>query len=290
MVKTSPAQTINGEIMKTSKIILSFFLFLSLLAFAVASSGIAAMAHGELKQAISIDGEIISYTSYGKGEITLVFIHGWLCDSRYWREQISYFSNEYHVVTIDLAGHGHSSFSRKVYSLDLFGEDVKAVVNKIDSKRIILIGHSMGGTVIAKAAALMPKRVIGLIGIDTLQNIESEMKPEEIKNILQAYTKDFRATLRPFVEGMIVEGTDPALKEWIVNDMSSAPPKAGISAFKEYVTSFNHGGVAKVFKGINTPVRCVNTDLWPTDLEANRKHMKYFDATILKGSGHFLML
>jgi len=48
--------------------------------------------------------------------------------------------------------------------------------------------------------------------------------------------------------------------------------------------------MAKVFERINAPVRCVNADLWPTDIEANRRHMKSFDATIMKGSGHFIML
>ena len=244
----------------------------------------------QLKYVKSFDGEPISYCVSGKGALTLVFVHGWSCDSRYWKEQILYFSRKYKVVTIDLAGHGHSGVGREIYSLDGFAQDVKAVVEDIDAPQVILIGHSMGGGVIAKAAILMPERIIGLIGVDNLQNVESAMSDEEINAITEAQKKDFRGTTMNFVGGMIVDGTDPQLKEWLVNDMSAAPAKVGISAFQEFVRTFKDGGMAKIFDKIKVPVRCINADLWPTDVEANRRHMTSYDVEIMKGLGHFIML
>ena len=58
--------------------------------------------------ALSKDGTPISYEVHGAGDPTLVFVHGWSCDARYWREQVPYFSKKYRVITVDLAGHGHS--------------------------------------------------------------------------------------------------------------------------------------------------------------------------------------
>ena len=57
---------------------------------------------------LSKDGTPISYEVYGAGEPTLVFVHGWSCDARYWRAQSSHFSKKHRVVILDLAGHGHS--------------------------------------------------------------------------------------------------------------------------------------------------------------------------------------
>src|SRR3972149_3135128 len=71
----------------------------------------------------SFDGEMISYNVYGSGDVTLLFVHGWSCDSRYWREQVPYFAKKYRVVTVDLAGHGHSGQNRKIYSQESFGQD-----------------------------------------------------------------------------------------------------------------------------------------------------------------------
>ena len=48
--------------------------------------------------------------------------------------------------------------------------------------------------------------------------------------------------------------------------------------------------IAKLFDEIRIPVRTINGDLWPIDYEANRRHMFSFDATIIKGADHFLMM
>src|SRR5512145_1561556 len=77
--------------------------------------------------AFSKDGTPVSYEVYGSGEPTLVFVHGWSCDARYWREQVPYFSKTHRVVTLDLAGHGHSGSKRSKYTMQAFGEDVRAV-------------------------------------------------------------------------------------------------------------------------------------------------------------------
>lgn len=263
-------------------------LFAAVMVFIASCS--ARAPYGQTRCVRSFDGEPISYNVFGSGDITLLFVHGWSCDSRYWREQIPYFAKKYKVVTIDLAGHGHSGQNRKIYSLESFGQDVKAVVEELDVKRVILIGHSMGGGVIAEAAKLMPNRVIGLIGVDTLQNVEEAMSKEEVAQIVNAYKKDFRVSARAFVEQMMVKDTNPELKKWIIDDVSSAPSNVAISAFEEYAAKLDDKKMANTFKGIKAPVRCVNTDLWPTNIEANRRYMSSFDVAIMKGVGHCLML
>ena len=147
----------------------------------------------------SKDGTPISYEIYGAGEPTLVFVHGWSCDARYWRAQLPHFSKNHRVVVLDLAGHGHSGSTRSQYTMKAFGEDVQAVTEATDSRSVILIGHSMGGSVIAEAARLMPNRVIGLIGIDTLENIEYPMTREELEQMIAPLEKDFRTGSRQFV-------------------------------------------------------------------------------------------
>jgi pimeloyl-ACP methyl ester carboxylesterase len=174
--------------------------------------------------AFSKDGTPISYEVYGSGEPTLVFVHGWSCDARYWREQVPYFSKNHRVVILDLAGHGHSGAKRSRYTMSAFGEDVRAVAEAAGSGSVILIGHSMGGIVIAEAARLMPNRVAGLIGIDTLQNIEYPMTRKELKKMMAPLKRNFRTGSRQFVSQTISPRTDPKLREWILSDMSAAPP------------------------------------------------------------------
>ena len=238
----------------------------------------------------SKDGIPISFEVYGVGEPTLVFVHGWSCDARYWRAQVPHFSKSHRVVTIDLAGHGHSGMTRSQYSMLAFGEDVQAVTEVIGSNRVILVGHSMGGSVIAEAARLMPNRVIGLIGVDTLGNIEYPMTHEELIKMLGPLEKDFLNGTRKFVEKLILPSMSPQLCEWILSDMSAAPSAVALSASKSMMAQYITGEAAKIFDEIRIPVVSVNCDMWPVDYEANRRHMSFFEAIILKGADHFLML
>jgi pimeloyl-ACP methyl ester carboxylesterase len=238
----------------------------------------------------SKDGTPVSYEIYGAGEPTLVFVHGWSCDARYWRAQVPHFAKKHRVVILDLAGHGHSGISRVKYTMSAFGEDVRAVTEAVGSSRVILIGHSMGGSVIAEAARLMPDRVIGLIGIDTLDNIEYPLTSEELKKMTAPLEMDFQTGSRQFVGQMILPQTDPQLREWILSDVSSAPPAVALSAMNEMMAQYITGDAAKAFEQIRIPVITVNGDLWPINYEANRRHMFSYQAIVLKKADHFLMM
>lgn len=160
----------------------------------------------------------------------------------------------------------------------------------VGSGSVILIGHSMGGTVIAEAARLMPGRVIGLIGIDTLQNIEYPMTREELKKMIDPLEKNFRTGSQQFAGEMISPQTDQQLREWILSDVSAAPSDVALSAMNEMMTQYITGEAAKAFEKIRIPVITVNGDLWPIDYEANRRHMFSYDAIVLKKADHFLMM
>ena len=85
-----------------------------------------------ISSVISSDGVSIAYEVRGEGEPALVFIHGWCCDRSYWSEQLHHFVEKYKVIAIDLAGHGDSGLNRKEWTMAAFGEDVVAVVDKIN--------------------------------------------------------------------------------------------------------------------------------------------------------------
>ncbi len=238
----------------------------------------------------SKDGTPVSYEIFGTGDPLLVFVHGWNGDSRYWRAQIPYFSKHYRIVSLDLAGHGHSGTSRSRYTMKSFGEDVHAVTEAINSHNVILIGHSMGGLAIAEAARLMPDRVIGLIGVDTLQNIEQTITRQFFETIMTPMKKDFQTGIRQFAERMFSPDIDPQLKEWLLADLSAASPDVAFSTMEEMMLPCITGELAKVFEEIRAPVITINGDLTPINYEANRRHMIYFDAVVLEGADHFLFM
>ena len=239
----------------------------------------------------SSDGTPISYEVHGTGEPTLVFVHGWSCDSRYFREQVPVFSRENRVITIDLAGHGHSGSSpRTEYSMKSFGEDVQTVMRAVGGDSFILIGHSMGGIVVAEAARINPTPILGLVLVDTVENVEFSFSQEQFDNMAAPFLTNFPSACRAFVQTMLVPRTPQELRDWITADMSSANPAVAMSAFNQMLSLYVHGSVATLFEEVPLPVVGVYADLWPVDPEANRRHMRSFESIVLPGTDHFLQL
>ena len=238
----------------------------------------------------SSDGVEISYTVQGEGTPALVFVHGWSCDKTYWREQVPEFSKNHKVVTVDYGGHGKSGLNRDNFTIESFGDDVAAVVNDLKLEKVILIGHSMGGLVIIDAATKLPGKVEALVGIDTYEQlVDTTFTRELMEQLTAPFYADFASSAKAFVKTMFPAGADSTLVETIASDMSSAPQEVAMQAF----TSMFEYGSTKVegnLKALQLPIYAVSTDLWPTDVEGNRKYANSFDVKIMKGYGHFLMM
>ena len=236
---------------------------------------------------LSSDNVPIAYAVYGReADPTVVFVHGWCCDSRYWYNQVPYFSRKFRVVTIDLAGHGNSGFGRKVYTTEAFGQDVAAVLRKLNVKKAILVGHSMGGEIILYAAKIAPERVIGLVAVDDLEDL-GMVYPDDVKNkIYEPIAANFVPEVQKFVRTMFPANADKALVEAVARDMSSAPQDVALSSMKEYFKVSD----PELIKDLKVPLKSVNADLWPTNIEGNKKLVPSYEMALMKGHGHFIML
>lgn len=233
----------------------------------------------------SADGLPIVYQVQGKGDISLVFVHCWSCDKSFWQSQVPEFARNYQVVTLDLGGHGDSGQGRKEWSLEAFGLDVAAVVNQLKLKKVILIGHSMGGPIAIEAARLLPKQVLGIIAVDTLLNVEEKFTEEQFEQFMTPMRKDFKGATENFLRAwMFTPKTDPALIEKVIKKMSSAKPEIALGAWESMYRYDLIGAMDK----IKVPIRLIIADKFPLNIEAGKRHAVSFEARIMKGVGHFL--
>lgn len=236
---------------------------------------------------LSQDGVPIAYAVYGPcTDVTIVFIHGWSCDSRYWHAQVPYFSKKYRTITLDLAGHGNSGSGRQVYTMESLTQDVAAVLKAADVKKAILAGHSMSGELILRVAKAVPERVIGVVGIDTLQDVGLVWTEEDKHSVYDPLAVDFKTNAEAFIKSMFRENADKALVDTVVRDVSSAVPAIALNVMSEYFKEND----AELVKDLAVPLKCVNADLWPTNVERNKAMVPSFEIAVMKGRGHFLML
>lgn len=237
----------------------------------------------------SADGVSIAYQVRGKGKPALVFVHGWCCDQTYWDAQVLHFAQKYKVVTVDLAGHGESGLNRKTWTMASFGEDVRATVEKLGLNQILPVGHSMGGPVILETTRRMPKRVMGLVGVDTFHDLERKYAQDQIDHILAPFRTDFPEAMRNLVrDDLFTINSDSTLVERIAADMSVAPPIVGLGTIEALLHYYNC--FPEVFQQVRTPIRCINSDMNPTNVEAGQRYAQSFEVTLMSGVGHFVML
>ncbi|TCC10303.1 alpha/beta fold hydrolase [Kribbella soli] len=91
------------------------------------------------------DGTEIFYKDWGTGQ-PIVFSHGWPLSADDWDNQLLFFlSKGYRVVAHDRRGHGRSTQTGDGHDMDHYADDLKAVVDHLDLRDCIHVGHSTGG-------------------------------------------------------------------------------------------------------------------------------------------------
>ena len=235
--------------------------------------------------ASSPDGTPIHYLTVGEGEPAAVLIHCWGCDASYWNWQLAALAAERRVVAIDLAGHGASGAEREEWTMEAFGADVAAVVEALGISRAVLVGHSMGGYVMLAAAEQMAGKVVGLVAVDTLNDVDQEYQEEAIANYLAALRRDFPNTVRGAMRQYFPPDADPAVVEAVITDMAETEPAVGVSAF-EHIIAYDTAGA---LDRLGLPLRAVQATMQPTVEAHNRRHVPSYEASYLDGVGHWPM-
>ena len=113
-----------------------------------------------------IGDDRVEYTEYGAGESWVVLIHGQLMPRRMHQPLARAIAAEgFHVVTVDLLGHGRSDrpTDPKQYSLTAFGEQVIELLDHLGAEQAVIGGTSLGSNVSLEVADIAPQRVRGLL-------------------------------------------------------------------------------------------------------------------------------
>jgi 2-succinyl-6-hydroxy-2,4-cyclohexadiene-1-carboxylate synthase len=106
----------------------------------------------------------------GSGDRHLLLVHGFTGAKEDFTEVVDHLAGlGWHVVAPDLRGHGGSDHPavEDAYDLELFADDLWALADALGWRRLVLLGHSMGGMVAQVAALRHPERVEALVLMDT---------------------------------------------------------------------------------------------------------------------------
>jgi non-heme chloroperoxidase len=144
------------------------------------------------------DGTEIYYKDWGKGPV-VTFSHGWPLSSDAWDAQMLFLAqNGFRVVAHDRRGHGRSSQASSGNDMDGYADDLAAVIEALDLKDAMLVGHSTGGGEVARYIGRHgTKRVAKVVLIAAVPPImlKSAANPEGLPmevfdNLRSSMTKD----------------------------------------------------------------------------------------------------
>ncbi|MBK8137850.1 MAG: alpha/beta hydrolase [Chloroflexi bacterium] len=120
---------------------------------------------------VTVNETAIAYATYGEGE-PLLLIHGAQGSSVEWKPQIEALAGHFRLIVPDVRGHGASAQTSGPYSMELFADDLAALLDALEVESAHVLGHSMGGAVAQSLAARHAGKVRRLILAETNYGFE----------------------------------------------------------------------------------------------------------------------
>jgi pimeloyl-ACP methyl ester carboxylesterase len=118
----------------------------------------------------------LHYLDYGTaGRPPMLCVHGGSAHAHWYDFAAPGFLRDYHVLALDLRGHGESDWvDPPAYAYTDYAEDLAAFVEALDLRDFVLVGHSMGGMVSLVYAATHPGRARSLIVVDSTMHMPAD--------------------------------------------------------------------------------------------------------------------
>jgi pimeloyl-ACP methyl ester carboxylesterase len=235
----------------------------------------------------------INYYQLSKGNITLLFLHGWCIDKTYWNNQINHFSKQYATLAIDLPGFGKSTANRQHWTIEEYAEDVNSLIDSLHLKNVVLIGHSMSGEIMIQTAMLNNQNIIGLIGVDNFKALDVEFTPEQMKQMTDFFPllqNDFKNSAPMYADLMLFHPmTVIEIKNRVKNDFANSNASIGYESLMNYI-QFSMTE-AQILEKLNFTLNLINCDYYPTNENGLKNHCKKgYNLEMIANSGHYPMI
>ncbi|OLT55126.1 alpha/beta fold hydrolase [Cellulosimicrobium sp. CUA-896] len=209
------------------------------------------------------DGTELYYTDQGEG-LPVVFSHGWPLSSDAWRKEVKLVADAgYRAIAHDRRGHGRSQQTYHGNDIDTYARDLRDLVEALDLRDVVVVGHSTGGGEVVRYAARYAGgrvRKVFTAGAIPPVMLRSEQNPEgtpiEVFDDIRAgvlsdmsqYWKDLAV---PFF-GYNREGA--AVSQGAIDDFWRQGMLAGLVAAYDCVKAFSETDQTDDLRALDVPI------------------------------------
>ncbi len=193
---------------------------------AAVASGALEEDEGPQPQLVEVGGRTISYLTLGEGGEPVVLVHGFGGDKNSWLFVQQPLAEERTVTALDLPGHGASDKDVGDGSLDTLVAVLTGFLDAVGIERAHLVGHSLGGAVVAAVAKAAPDKVASLTLLapagyggepdaEYLRGFAAATSRRELKPLLGRLFADESLVTRQLIDDLLrykrLDGVDKAL-------------------------------------------------------------------------------
>ncbi len=176
---------------------------------------------------------LVQYYELSGGGQPLVFIHGLGSSTRDWEHQVPEFSQAYHVLTLDLRGHGRSDKPNGPYHISLFAADLAGLLDALGFGTAHIVGISLGGAVAFQFVLDYPARVKTLTIVNSgpsLGGTPEQARQEIARRVGIVQQLGMRAMGQALAPALFPKPDQAALREMFIERWAENDPRAYIEA------------------------------------------------------------
>ncbi|MBB3212702.1 pimeloyl-ACP methyl ester carboxylesterase [Herbaspirillum sp. Sphag1AN] len=239
---------------------------------------------------IASNGIRIFVEEQGQGDLPLVFLHYWGGSTRTWHHVTHALSDAYRTICMDHRGWGQSDAPEEGYGLADLAADAQGVIDALNLRRYVLVGHSMGGKVAQLLAAQQPAGLAGLVLVAPSPPQPLSMPPEARAMMTDAYTTRINVEMS-INHVLTAKPLSPADREQVIQDSLRGATQAKVA----WPQSTSLEDITSQVAAIKVPTiviageadRVDSVDLLQRELLSRVTHARLH---VVPGTGHLSML
>ena len=233
---------------------------------------------------------------FGQGTQPMLFAHGFGCDQNMWRFITPHFEADYRIVLFDYVGSGHSDLSAydsgRYASLEGYAQDVLDVVQALDLREVIFVGHSVSSMVGVLAANEEPDRFERLILVGPSPRYINDdgyvggFERKDIEGLFEMMDRNFIGWAN-FMAPAIMKNPDrPELGAELTESFCSTDPVIARRFAEATFLADNRGDLSRV-RVPSLILQCSDDMVAPVDV-GEYVHGQLRDSTlrVMKATGH----
>ncbi len=231
---------------------------------------------------------VLFHIEHGSGT-PLLLLHGFPFDHTIWERVIGEMEKGIRVIAPDLRGHGRSIVTESDYSITDMASDIIELINQLQIREAVIVGHSMGGYIALEIARNFPERVSGLVLISSHIFADSlEKKQSRFSNIERIMQQGAHAVLSNLPNMLTDEDNVKSFCRDAVARMDSVGAMGALYAMA------NRAASEDVWKALHVPTMVIagsNDRLIPIEQSRGFASLpKYSVLEKIDGVGHMPML